>query len=159
MKAQTKGTIVLASDHAGFEMKKELINFLKNNRYEVIDHGPLSFDKDDDYPDFIKFVARDVSRNPESLKGIVLGGSGTGEAIVCNRFPSIRAVSYYGGNIEIVGLSRTHNNANVLSLGARFMSVEEACSIVLHWLTTPFSENERHVRRLDKIDSLHDFLV
>jgi ribose 5-phosphate isomerase B len=156
---QTKGTIVIASDHAGFEMKKELVNFLKNHDYEVIDHGPLSLDGNDDYPDFVKFVARDISRNSESLKGVVLGGSGTGEAVVCNRFPSVRAVSYYGGNTEIITLSRTHNNANVLSLGARFMSIEEACSIVSHWLTTPFSEEERHLRRIEKIDSLHDFLI
>lgn len=154
----TKGTIVLASDHAGFAMKEEIFSFLKMQGYEVIDHGAFKFDEEDDYPDFIKMAARDVSRHPDILKGVVFGGSGTGEAIVCNRFPSVRAAVYYGGSPDIIQLSREHNNANMLSIGARFVSLEEIKMIVSTWLATAFSEDDRHVRRLDKIDNLYEDL-
>lgn len=153
---KTKGTITIASDHAGFQMKEEILFFLKNEGYEVIDHGAFKFDKDDDYPDFVRLVARDVSKHPDTLRGIVLGGSGTGEAIVCNRFPNVRTAVYYGGNVDIVSLSREHNDANILSLGARFMSIEEAKVVVRIWLETPFSQNERHLRRVEKIDKLFE---
>lgn len=156
---KTKGTIAIASDHAGFEMKQELISFLKLEGYEIVDHGAHKKDEKDDYPDFVKLVARDVSRHPDILRGIVLGWSGTGEAIVCNRFPSVRAVSYYGSNLEIVSLSREHNDANILSLGAHFVSFEEAKVVVKTWLQTPYSEDERHVRRIEKIDNLFEDLV
>lgn len=152
----TKGTIAIAGDHAGFELKKELISFLKLEGYEIIDYGPYTLDTQDDYPDFVKMVARDVSRNPGTLKGIVLGGSGTGEAIVCNRFPSVRCVAYYGGNVDIVSLSREHNDANILSLGARFVSLEEAQIVTKTWLTTKADMDERHTRRNEKIDHLFD---
>jgi ribose 5-phosphate isomerase B len=156
---KTKGTIAIASDHAGFELKQELISFLKEEGYEVVDHGAWKKDEQDDYPDFVKLVARDVSRHADTLRGIVLGGSGTGEAIVCNRFPNVRAVSYYGGNVEIVSLSRKHNDANILSLGARFVGVPEAKMVIQEWLNTSFSGDERHVGRIEKIDKLfEDFL-
>ncbi len=156
---KTKGTIAIAGDHAGFEMKVELISFLKDEGYEVIDHGSHKKDEKDDYPDFVKLVARDVSRHPDTLRGIVLGGSGTGEAIVCNRFPNVRAAVYYGGNVDIVSLSREHNDANILSLGARFVGLPEAKMVVKTWLETPFSGDERHARRIEKIDKLfEDFL-
>lgn len=153
---QTKGTIAIASDHAGFEMKQELISFLKVEGYEVVDHGAHKKDENDDFPDFVKIVAREVSRHPDRLRGVVLGGSGTGEAIVCNRFPSVRAVSYYGGNLDIISLSREHNDANILSLGARFISLEEAEAVLRIWLETPFSEDKRYERRNQKIEKLFD---
>lgn len=156
---KTKGTIAIASDHAGFPMKQELISFLKDEGYEVVDHGGFKYEEGDDYPDFVKLVARDVSRHPDTLKGIVLGGSGTGEGVVCNRFPNVRAVVYYGGNVEVVSLSREHNDANILSIGARFIGLPEAKMVVKNWLETPFTEDERHIRRIEKIDKLfEDFL-
>jgi len=155
---QTKGTIAVGGDHAGFEMKTEIVSFLKSEGYEVVDHGSYKKDDKDDYPDFVKKVARDVSRNPNKLKGIVFGGTGTGEAIVCNRFPSVRAVSYYGGNVEIISLSREHNDANVLSLGARFVDLNESKAVIQKWLTIPFLNDERHIRRLEKIDNLYEDL-
>jgi len=152
----TKGTIAFGADHAGFAMKNELMSFLKNEGYAVVDHGAFNSNPDDDYPDFVTKVAREVSRHPDTLRGIVLGGSGNGEAVVCNRFPSVRAAVYYGGNVEIVSLSREHNDANILSLGARFVDIEEAKMVVLKWLNTKFSEDERHIRRIQKIDNLYD---
>lgn len=155
----TKGTVAIASDHAGFELKQELSSFLKEEGYEIVDHGACVYDKGDDYPDFVKLVARDVSRHPDTLRGIVLGGTGTGEAIVCNRFPNVRAAVYYGGNVDIVTLSREHNDANILSIGARFIGLPEAKMVVKNWLETPFTEDERHIRRIEKIDKLfEDFL-
>ena len=145
--------IYIGSDHAGFEMKNKLIEFLRGMKYEVEDKGAFTFDPNDDYPDFISKVAKAVSENPEN-KGIVLGGSGEGEAIDADRFPGVRAVVYYGKNLEIIKLSREHNDANVLSLGARFISQGEAEEAVKMWLDTPFSGEERHIRRIKKIDSL-----
>ena len=147
--------IFIASDHAGFELKEKLIEFLiDENGYEVIDEGAFEYDENDDYPDFISKVAQKVSGNPEQNMGIVLGGSGQGEAIVCNRFKNIRTAVYYGGNTEIIKLSREHNDANILSLGARFVSEEEAKESVKLWLETEFSEDERHIRRIKKIEEI-----
>ncbi len=145
--------VFFASDHAGFELKGELVSFVSSLGYEAIDKGASSFDAQDDYPDFISLAAKEVSNNPES-RGIILGGSGQGEAIVANRFPNVRAALYYGGNSEIIKLSRDHNDSNILSLGARFQTLEEAKATVKMWLETPFSGDERHARRIAKIDKL-----
>lgn len=141
--------IYLGSDHAGFELKEKIKKFLMDSNYEVVDFGALTLDPKDDYPDFCRPVAEAVSKAPES-RGIVLGGSGQGEAMVANRIPGARAAVYYGCSIPIVGLSRQHNNANILSLGARFMNEEEAFEAIKIWLDTPFSEEERHIRRIAK---------
>lgn len=146
--------VFIASDHAGFELKAKLIPFLKSLGYEVVDKGAFSFNKDDDYPDLITPVAKAVSEEKGSL-GAVLGGSGQGEAIVANRFPGVRAAVYYGGAPDIITLSRQHNDSNVLSLGARFLNGEEAKAAVKLWLETPFSGEERHIRRIEKIDNLN----
>ena len=146
--------IYVASDHAGFYLKKELIKYLDIKGYEVEDCGAYEMDPDDDYPDFIALAAEEVSRDPTGSRGIVLGGSGQGEAIVANRYPKVRAVVYYGGSLDVIKLSREHNNANVLSLGARFMSLDEAKAAVKLWLETPFLEEERHARRLKKIEQI-----
>jgi len=143
--------IFFATDHAGFELKNELVEFVKTLGHEVIDKGASTYDIADDYPDFISLAASEVSKDPES-KGIILGGSGQGEAIVANRFPNVRAALYYGGDIEILKLSRKHNDANILSLGARFLSVQEAKDAVELWLGTGFMGDERHARRIAKID-------
>lgn len=148
-----KQKIFLGSDHAGFKLKEEIKKFLVNSDYEVEDKGHHSFDPNDDYPDYIAPVAKEVAKNPNS-KGIIFGASGQGEAIVSNRIKGIRAAIYYGNNIEIVKLSRTHNNANILSLGAKFLTKEEAIKAVKLWLSTDFSNEERHIRRIKKIDSI-----
>lgn len=144
--------IYIGSDHAGFELKEKLLSMLVEEGYEVIDKGAFKYEENDDYPDFIEAVAKEVSAEPEGALGIIIGGSGQGEAIDANRFPHVRAAEYYGGPIEIVKLSREHNDANILSLGARFVKEQEAKDAVRLWLTTPFSGDERHVRRIDKID-------
>jgi ribose 5-phosphate isomerase B len=113
--------------------------------------GPQSYTPEDDYPDFIIPVAKEVSHNPSVLRGIVIGASGQGEAIAANKVYGIRAAVYYGGNRDIVKLSREHNDSNVLSLGARFLGMDEARQVVMDWLNTPFSGDERHKRRIMKI--------
>lgn len=143
--------IYIGSDHAGFELKEILVSFLRNEGFEIEDKGAFELNKDDDYPDFIKPVAEAVANDKESL-GIILGGSGEGEEISANKIDGIRAAEYYGGNLEIVKLSREHNDANILSLGARFVSVDEAKEAVKIFLETKFSGDERHVRRLNKIE-------
>ena len=135
--------ILLASDHAGFELKAELGKFLHGKGYEVEDCGPAKLDPEDDYPNFINPCARKISGNPTGLKAVIIGGSGEGEAIAANRLKGVRAATYYGGNTDIVLLSRKHNDSNILSLGARFMSADEAKEAVKLWLKTPFSGEDK----------------
>jgi ribose 5-phosphate isomerase B len=147
--------IYFASDHAGFELKQALMEMVTEEMgFAVEDCGAFVLDPNDDYPDFVKAAAAAVSDNPEENLAIILGGSGMGEAIVANRFVGVRAAVYYGGNPEIVSLSREHNDSNVLSLGARFLTEEEAREAVTLWLEAPFSGEERHIRRIEKIDSI-----
>ncbi len=146
--------IYIASDHAGFEYKQKLIEHIKKSDMEVLDLGPFVLDPADDYPDFVLPCAKKVSENPGSI-GIVLGGSGQGEAMAANKIKGIRAVVYYGGNEELVALSRQHNNANILSLGARFMSFEEAARAVDLFIETGF-HGGRHEARLSKIRELEN---
>jgi ribose 5-phosphate isomerase B len=153
--------IVVACDHAGFEMKEYLRFFLAGKGYAVEDKGAHSFNEGDDYPDYIARAAEAVSNNPQTIRAIILGGSGQGEAIVANRFPNVRAVVYVGEPVQsssttrdVLTLTRAHNDANILSLGARFLTNESAEEIVLQWLTTPFSGDERHVRRVKKIETV-----
>ena len=148
-------TIYFATDHAGFEMKEALLSYVRDILgYEVCDLGAFELNPGDDYPVYMKKAGEAVSKNPLDAKAIIFGGSGQGEAIVANKFPSVRAIVYYGGNLDIVKLSREHNDANVLSLGARFLSVEEVQEVIALWLSTPFLHDERHVRRITQIDSL-----
>jgi len=142
--------IHLATDHAGLELKEKVKLYLSDLDYEVIDHGAYEYDALDDYPDFIFPCANAVSNDPES-KGIILGGSGQGEAMAANRVKGVRAAVFYNGPDEIIKLSRQHNNANILSLGARFMSEEEMYKIIEVWLSTDF-ESGRHQRRIEKLD-------
>ena len=109
---------------------------------------------EDDYPEFIKKAAKAVSEATDGSRAIVLGGSGQGEDMVADKFPNVRSAEYYGGNLEIIKLSREHNDANVLSLGARFLSLDEAKEAVKLWLETSFSDEERHKRRIDQIENL-----
>lgn len=143
--------IYIGADHAGFELKEALKKFLQEGGHEVEDKGAFEFNKDDDYPDFIRPVALAVASDSEQSRGVVIGKSGQGEAMVSNRVKGIRAAIFYGGDLEIVKLSREHNNANVLSFAAGFVSLEEAQKALELWLFTPFSGG-RHQRRIEKID-------
>jgi ribose 5-phosphate isomerase B len=147
-------TIHIATDHAGLALKNEVVGWLRNQQYVVHDHGTHLYDETDDFPDFISKAASAVSAAPESARAIIFGGSGQGEAMVANRFPHIRATVYYGGNESIVTLSRQHNDANVLSLGARFITVEEAIKAISLWLAEPFSSDEKYERRNQKIERI-----
>ena len=145
--------IFFASDHAGFEMKNALMEFVKELGFEAEDCGAYELNEDDDYPEFVKKAAQKISEDPENSKAVILGGSGQGEAMVANGFPNVRAAIFYGGNKDIIKLSREHNDANVLSLGSRFLSLDEAKEAVKLWLETGFSDEERHKRRILEIES------
>ena len=144
--------IIISSDHAGFELKNGIKNFLEEAGYEVRDMGPFEYRSDDDYPELILPVAIEIAKNP-ALRGIIIGGSGQGEAMSANRIKGVRATVFYGGNTDILKISRQHNDANVLSLGARFMNFDEAKEAVALWLGTPFSGEERHKRRIFELDN------
>lgn len=146
--------IFIGSDHAGFYLKEKLKIFLKDLGYKIKDMGNFVYDEKDDYPDWILPVAKEVAKDPENFKGIILGGSGQGEAIVANRIKGIRAVVYYGGSEKIIVLSKRHNNANILSLGARFLTENAAKKAVKLWLETSFLNEPRHLRRIKKIDEI-----
>ncbi|MBI3035013.1 RpiB/LacA/LacB family sugar-phosphate isomerase [Candidatus Woesearchaeota archaeon] len=145
--------IFLGADHAGFELKEHVKKHLVRLGMKVQDMGAHKFDFKDDYPDFIVPTAKKVAENPDN-KGIIFGASGQGEAIAANKIKGVKAALYYGGNMEIVRLSRTHNNANMLSLGARFLTKEEAIEAVGLWLKTDFSNEARHIRRIKKISKI-----
>ena len=145
--------VFIASDHAGFELKEALVPFLQSLGNDVEDMGPYELDPEDDYPDYILPCARAVASAEDrhlDTYGIVLGGSGQGEAMAANRVPGARAMVFYGGSQDLVALARAHNDATILSLGARFLSHEEAKEAVRLFLVTRFSEDERHVRRIAK---------
>ena len=142
--------IHIATDHAGLELKEKVKSYLSKLDYEVVDHGAYEYEALDDYPDFIFPCADAVSDDPNS-KGIILGGSGQGEAIAANRVKGVRAAVFYNGPDEIIKLSRQHNDANILSLGARFMTDQEMYKIIKLWLSTKF-ESGRHKRRIEKLD-------
>jgi ribose 5-phosphate isomerase B len=153
-------TIYLATDHAGFDFK-ELVkaHLIENPTYKVIDCGAETYQEGDDYPEYIAKAAEKVSIDASSeiskTAAIIFGGSGQGEAIVASRFPFVRTTVCYGGPdaLEIVKLGRQHNNANVLSIGARFVKDEQLLMIVDTWLATEFLKEERHTRRLAHIDN------
>ncbi len=149
--------ILFASDHAGYDLKTSLVPFVQSLGYEVEDLGAHEYHEDDDYPDLIAPAIRRVSEDPENVRAIIFGGSGQGEAIVANRFSHVRAIVYNGesrgavfNDLDEIRLSREHNDANVLSLGARFLHEQEAKEAVKRWLETPFSGEERHKRRIEK---------
>lgn len=159
--------IAVATDHAGFEQLKELKSYLESQGHECHDFGPETFDSADDYPDFIFPAARAVAKG-ECEAGIIMGGSGQGEAMAANRVKGVRCTLFYApatakaaidaeGNTsddpyEILRLSRKHNHANVLSLSGRFLSLDEMKQAVQVWLSTPYDEAERHTRRVNKLD-------
>jgi ribose 5-phosphate isomerase B len=135
----------LGSDHAGYELKSHLASWLSDQGYDVVDHGPVEYDPVDDYPPFVMRAAAAVVNDPGSL-GVVIGGSGNGEAIAANKVRGVRAALAW--NDDTAGLGRAHNDANVVSIGARMHSQSEATRLVERFLTTPFSGDERHARRI-----------
>jgi ribose 5-phosphate isomerase B len=159
--------IALATDHAGFEQLKELQKFLESLGHECINFGPQKLDPDDDYPDFIFPAARSIARG-ENEAGIILGRSGQGEAMTANRVRGVRCAVFYGPAVaksvvdasgevshdpyEIIRKSREHNHANVLSLAAVYLTLEEMKQVVKLWLETPFNNEARHLRRITKLD-------
>ncbi len=165
--------IYFAADHAGFDLKNALIVYLQEITtagvpYDAEDCGALELDKGDDYPDLIsraaQKLAEDVAHGIES-RAVVIGASGQGEAMAANRFPGVRCALYYGAptvsqtdmsghELDMLASSRAHNNANALSLGARFLSIDEAKGALHAWLLAPWSGEERHARRVQKLDRL-----
>ena len=137
--------IHFGSDHAGYELKVALVEHLQAAGHDVVDHGAHSYDAQDDYPPFCFAVGERTVAEPGSL-GVVIGGSGNGEQIAANKVPGVRAALVW--NISTAQLARQHNDANVVSIGARQHSDDEATALVLEFLKTPFSEEERHSRRI-----------
>lgn len=140
--------IHIGSDHAGLELKGALIEYLQTKGHDVTDHGPHQFDALDDYPDFCIPAAVATVADSDSL-GIVLGGSGNGEQISANKVKGVRAALAW--SIETATLAREHNNANVVGIGGRMHSIEECKAIIDAFIETPFTNEERHIRRINKI--------
>ena len=138
----------LGSDHAGFELKVHLVEHLRGLGYDVVDHGPVEYDPVDDYPPFVLRAAAAVVNDGGSL-GVVIGGSGNGEAIAANKVAGVRCALAW--NDDTASLGREHNDANVVSVGARMHSLDEAARLVERFVTTPFSGDPRHARRIGMI--------
>ncbi len=160
--------IYFAADHAGFELKNEMINFVRGEmNLDIEDCGAMRFDAADDYPVIIALAAQKLSADValgKDSRALLFGASGQGEAIVANRFAHVRAAVFYGATgqqtdavgreLDMITSVRMHNDANTLSLAARFITSDEAREAVHAWLVTPFSKEERHMRRIDEIDRL-----
>ncbi|GII78991.1 ribose-5-phosphate isomerase [Sphaerisporangium rufum] len=140
--------VYIAADHAGYELKNHLVSWLKDHGHDVVDDGPFGYDAEDDYPVFVLRAAEGVARDEGSF-GVVIGGSGNGEQIAANKVPGVRAALAWSE--ETASLARKHNDANVISLGARMHPAEEATRFVEVFLRTPFSGDARHRRRIDQI--------
>jgi ribose 5-phosphate isomerase B len=143
----------LGSDHAGLELKEHLVGWLKEHDHQPIDHGPYVYDADDDYPPFCLRAAQAVAGDPGSL-GVVIGGSGNGEQIAANKVDGVRAALAWSE--ETARLGRMHNNANVVAVGARMHSVDDATRLVEVFLSTDFTGEERHVRRIAMLTDYED---
>lgn len=147
-------SVHLAADHAGLSHKDGVRDWLRSLGVVVVDHGACTYNSEDDFPDFISVAAKAVSRAPETARGLIFGGSGQGEAMMANRFMGVRATVYYGGPDEIIMLSREHNDANVLSIGARFVSIDDTKRVIWDWLMTPSARAEKYDRRNKKIEAI-----
>lgn len=146
-------TIHLATDHAGFMHKEKIYAWLVGEGFTVVDHGAYELDQADDFPAVIKEASQAVVSGGLGHAGIIFGGSGQGEAIVANRLVGIRAGVYYGYSDDIVILTRQHNDANMLSIGARFVSLAETKRIIWLWLHTNFSDDKKYTRRNQQLDT------
>lgn len=146
--------IYIGSDHRGFKLKESLKIYLKESGYEVVDVGNTNYDQADDYPDFAALVGRKISLDPENSRGILICGSGVGVDVVANKFKNVRSALAF--NAEQAIAARSDDNTNVLSLAADYLNEEEAKKIVSAWLKTLFSGEERHNRRLKKIQDIEE---
>ena len=157
--------VVFGADHGGYALKEVLKPLVQSLGYEIEDCGAHTLDMEDDYPAFVQPVARKVAADPANTRGIVIGGSGQGEAFAANRIKGARAVVYYGEparkqidakgkSLDMISSTREHNNSNVLSLAGRFLTEEEAKSAVMRWLAAPYEQAERHERRHKLIDKV-----
>jgi len=162
--------VYFAADHAGFDLKNRLLSFVRDTLgYQVEDCGAFELDQGDDYPGIMARAATSLSADVKAgldNRAILIGASGQGEAMAANRFKQIRAALYYGAPLEVtqidadakeldmIGSTRKHNNANALCLGARFISNTDAEAVVQNWLSESFSGEERHVRRIEALDSI-----
>lgn len=153
-----KTIIYLGSDHAGFDLKEEIKSYLEESGHNVFDCGALEKIEGDDYPEIMARVARNVAEDAQKSPSvaIIFGGSGVGEAIVVNRFRHVRAVTYAGGPLDVIKKSREDNDTNVLSIGARFVTTNEAKQAIKIFLDTSFSHLERHADRVIQIDEITD---
>ena len=138
----------LGSDHAGYDLKQHLLRWLEEHGHEPVDHGPPAYDEEDDYPAYVVRAATSVTADAGSL-GIVIGGSGNGEAIAANKVLGVRAALAW--NDDTAALGRRHNDANVISVGARMHTLDEATHLVEVFLAEPFSGDDRHARRIAQI--------
>lgn len=166
--------VYLASDHAGFALKEKIKAFLLEKSFIVEDCGSYTYDAGDDYPDFVSIASQKVSDDPEQSRGILVAGSGQAEAMLANKYKGVRCALFYApviptqaadvtGRIsnnpyEIIRLTREHNNSNMLSLGGRFLTEEQATHAVELWLAEPFPRDARHVRRLEKMAEIEKHL-
>lgn len=164
--------VYLATDHTGFELKEKIKSYLTKNGYEIEDYGAFKLNNDDDYPDFISKAAEKVAKDPENSRGIILGGSGQAEMMLANKFKGVRCALFYSAvapiraadvtgrmstdPYEMIRLTREHNDANMLSLGIRFITDDEAIKVVTQWLNEPFPGDERHTRRINKIKEIEN---
>lgn len=160
--------IYFAADHAGFELKNTLLEFVQALGHETEDRGAYAYDPTDDYPEIIARAARALSADTQAgiaSRAILIGASGQGEAMAANRFRGVRCALYYGApqseqtdlsgkQLDMISSTREHNDANALALGARFLEVKEAQAAVSAWLAAPFSGEERHARRIRALDEL-----
>lgn len=162
--------IFLATDHAGLTLKNSVKDYLSEKGYDIEDCGAYNYDKFDDYPLFIEKAAEKVSLDPDNNRGIIFGGSGQAEMMTANKNPGIRCALFYAPAIpveaadvsgrtstdpfEIIRLTREHNNANMLSIGARFLKTEDALKAIEIWLKEPFSKDPRHERRLEEMEEI-----
>lgn len=162
--------IYLATDHTGLELKDKVKRALQSQGYNIEDCGAYEYDKYDDYPDFISKAAQGVSNDPEHSRGIIFGGSGQAEMMTANKFKDVRCALFYAAvppvraaditgrmstdPYEMIRLTREHNDANMLSIGIRFVTDEEAIKVAKLWLRAPFPGDERHVRRIEKIKKI-----
>ncbi|GAA1902874.1 ribose-5-phosphate isomerase [Streptomyces sodiiphilus] len=142
--------VYLGSDHAGYELKNHLVEWLTQHGHEPVDCGPHIYDAQDDYPPFCLRAAARAAADPEAL-GVVIGGSGNGEAIAANKVEGVRCALAW--SVETAKLGREHNDANVVSIGARMHSTDEATTLVEVFLATPYSKAERHQRRIDMLSA------
>ena len=155
--------VYFAADHGGFLLKEVLKPYVQSLGYEIEDVGAYVLDMNDDYPVFIQAAARKVSEDPTGSRGIVIGGSGQGEAFAANRIKGVRAVVYYGEparkqtdadgkQLDMITSTREHNDSNILSLAGRFLTEEEAKEAVRRWLAAPHDGSKRHARRHRMLD-------